>query len=193
MGELGNGLHLARLHQFLILLLQLCHGGSTCSTGTLVAGYVNALDVGELLNRLQHHNHHDGRAVGVGDDATWTHKGILSINFRHDEWHVGIHSESAGIIYHHSTILGDGLCKLLACATTCRSEGDIHILKVIVMLKELHLILLSLEGVLAAGTTLRAKQHQVVHREISLCKYAQELLSYSTACTNNSYFHNSSI
>ena len=28
---------------------------------------------------------------------------------------------------------------------------------------------------------------------ISLCKYAQELLSYSTACTNNSYFHNSSI
>ena len=61
----------------------------------LVAGDMNALDVANLLKRLEHHNHHDSCAVGVGDDATRTVQGILSVTLGHHQGHVVVHAESA--------------------------------------------------------------------------------------------------
>ena len=58
------------------------------------------------------------------------------------------------------------------------------------MLQEFHLIVLSLIVVFSSSRTLRTKQHQLIHWEISLSKDTQEFLTYCTACTNNCYFHN---
>ena len=57
---------------------------------------------------------------------------------------------------------------------------DVDILKVVVMLEQLHRQLLTTECVFGACTTLRAKQHQFVHGEISLIKESQKLLTYGT-------------
>ena len=48
-GELLDGLHLASLHNLLVLLLKLSHSGGTGTGGTLVGGHVDALDVAQLL------------------------------------------------------------------------------------------------------------------------------------------------
>ena len=139
---------------------------------------MDALDVAELLQRLQYDDHHDGGTVGVGDDTTGTVQGILGVALGHHEGHVGIHAESAGIVDHDTAVLRDGLSKLFRRAGTGRCEGDINILEIVVMLEQLHGQLLATEGVLRTGRTLGTKQHQFIHREISLIEQAQELLAY---------------
>ena len=105
--ELLDGLHLARLYQFAILLLQLLHGGGTGTTGTLVRRHANAADVAQLLERLQHDDHHDGGAVRVGNDAAWALAGILSVALGHHEGHIVVHAESTRIVDHHAAVAGD--------------------------------------------------------------------------------------
>ena len=108
-------LHLHRLvvHQLAILLLQLCHGSSACARSALVAGDVYALDVAEMLERLQHYNHHDSGAVRVGDDAARTVQSVLGVALGHNQWHVVAHAESRRVVDHHGAVLGDGLGELL--------------------------------------------------------------------------------
>ena len=48
------------------------------------------------------------------------------------------------------------------------------------MLKQLDGQLLATEGIFCTSTTLRTKQHQFIHREISLVKESQKLLTYGT-------------
>ena len=57
------------------------------------------------------------------------------------------------------------------------------------MLEQFHGELLATEGILSTGRALRAKQHQFVHREISLIKQAQELLANGARGAHNRYFH----
>ena len=110
--ELVDGWLLA-FHQFLVLLLQFSHSSGTSTRSALVACHMDALDVTQLLNRLENHHHHDGSTVGVGNDATRTVEGIGSVALRHHQWHIIIHTEGTGVVNHYSTKLGDVLSKLL--------------------------------------------------------------------------------
>ena len=181
--------HRLAFYQLLILLLQLCHGRCAGTARTLVAGYVNTLDMAQILNWLKNNNHHDGRAVRVRDDAARTDQRILCIALGHDQWHIVVHTERAGVVYHHRAKLCDILSKFLGSSGTSRSERNVNAFEVVAMLQKLNLIFLSAEGVFSSGTTGGTEQHQFVNREISLIQYAQELLPYSTACANNRYFH----
>ena len=147
-GELLHGLHLARLDHLLILLLQFGHGGSTGTRGTLIRRDVDALDVRDILQGLQHYYHHDGRTVGVGNDATGTLQCILGITLGHHQGHIVVHAESTRVINHHGTILGNRLSKLLRRAGTCRGEGNVNVLEVVVVLQQLHGQLLATESIL---------------------------------------------
>ena len=49
--------------------------------------------MGDLLQWLEHHDHHDGGTVRVGDDATRTVQSILCVTLRHHEGHILIHTE----------------------------------------------------------------------------------------------------
>ena len=190
MWELVDMVSLACLDDVLILLLKLSHGCSTSTRSTLVRRNMNLLDMAQVVDRLQYHYHHDGGAVWIGDDVAWTVERILGVYLRHYQWHIVAHTEGAGVVNHHSTILGDSIGKLLRSSTASRCECDIDIFKIIVMLQEFHLIVLSLIVVFSSSRTLRTKQHQLIHWEISLSKDTQEFLTYCTACTNNCYFHN---
>ena len=95
---------------------------------------MDALDVRDVLQWLEYHHHHNCGAVGIGNDATGTVQGIFGIALRHHQGYVVIHTERTGIVNHHSTILGDGFCKLLRRAGSGRGKGNIDVLKVIVVL-----------------------------------------------------------
>jgi len=144
----------------------------------------------QLLDGLQHDNHHDRRAVRIGNDTTWAVQRIFSVDLRHDQRHIIVHAEGAGVVDHHSPIFRYRVCKLLTRSGTGRGKGDIHTFKIIVVLQQFHLIVLTLEIIKASGTTCRAEQHKVIHGEITLSENAQELLSHSAAGTDNSYSHN---
>ena len=189
MGKFLDGLALAGLNDLTILLLQFGHGHGSCAAGALVAGYMDALDVRELFNGLKHNNHHDGGAVGVGNDAAGTVERVLGIALGHNQGHIGVHAEGRAVVNHHSAILGDGLGKLQTGVASGTGEGNVHILEVVVVLQQLYLNLLSTEIIFGAGTAGRAEQHQFVKGEVSLFQHSQELLSYSSAGTYNSYFH----
>ena len=91
----------------------------------------------DVLNALQYHNHHDGGAVWIGNDSLWTNERILGIALGYYEGYVGVHAECRTVVNHHGTVLRDVGCKLLRCATTCRSEGDIYALEVLGVVLEL--------------------------------------------------------
>ena len=169
MWELLNGLHLARLNKFLILLLQLCHGGGTCTRSTLVATDMYLLDMAELVDRVQYDNHHDSCTIRVGNDTTWTVQSVLCVNLWNNQRHVVFLTELAWVVNHHSTILGDGFCKLSWCTTASTCEGDVYILEVIVMLEQFYLVFLTFECIFLTCWTLWTKENEVVHWEVSLC------------------------
>ena len=189
MRELVDSRHLAVLNHLLVLLFQLFHGSRTGSAGTLIAWDVYLLDMAQLVNRVQDHNHHYGGAVRIGNDATRTVQCVLRVYLRNDQRNIIVHAELWAIVDHHGSILGDGVGKLCRRTASCAGESDIDALEVIVMLKFFYCVLLSLERILAAGGTLRAEQQQVINREISLCEDAKELLSHCATGANNSYSH----
>ncbi len=93
MRELLDGLCLAGLHEFLVLLLEFCHRSCTCTRSTLIAGDVDSLDVGKVLDRLEHHYHHDCSTVRIGNDVARTVQCVLSIALRNHQRHIVTHAE----------------------------------------------------------------------------------------------------
>ena len=182
-GGLLAGQHLA------VLFEQFCHGCGTGTAGSLITGHVDAADVADVLQSLQGHYHHDGGAVGVGYDAAGAVLCVLGIALGHYQGHVLVHAECAGVVYHHGTVLGDGLGKLLARAATGAGEGNVHALEVIVVLEEFHFYLLATEGVFGSGAALAAEKQQFVNGEVAFIQNAQEFLTYGTAGAYNRYSH----
>ena len=187
-GELLDGGLLAGKY-LAVLFVEFCHCRCSGTAGSLIAGYVNALDVRQVLQGLQGHDHHDGGAVGVGYDASRTVECILGVAFGHHEGHILVHAEGAGVVYHHGSVLCDGVGKLLACAASGTGEGNIDALEVVVMLQEFHFYLLAPECVFTPCATLAAKEEQFVNGEISLVKHSQEFLPYGTTGAYNSHSH----
>ena len=143
----------------------------------------------EILDRLQGHNHHNGRTVRVCNYSSRPDQSILGIALRHHERHVLVHPERAGVVYHHSTVLRNGIGKFLRSAGSRRYKGIVNALEVIIVLEQPDLILLAPELILCSGTPLRTEEKQFVYGEIPLRKHAEKLLSNGAACADNRYFH----
>ena len=90
----------------------------------------------QIVDGLEHNNHHDSGAVGVGNNATWTVEGILGIHFGNYQGYIVAHTECTRVVDHHGTILGDGFGKLLRGAAACRCKGDVDVFEIVVMLKQ---------------------------------------------------------
>ena len=118
-----------------------------------------------------------------------TIKGIFGIAFGHNQRHILVHSEGAGVVNHHSSVLGDGFGKFFAGAASGAGEGDVNALEVIIVLQKLHLNLFASESVFSSRTPLATEQQQFVNREVSLVQYSQEFLPNGTAGTYNRDSH----
>ena len=106
-------------------------------TGTarcLVSRYMHSFYMRKLFDGFQCDNHLNGCAIRVGNHTTWTIFSISCIYFGHYQGYIGIHTESAGVVDHHSTILGDCFFELLGCSCSGRSESNVYPFKVIVVL-----------------------------------------------------------
>ena len=175
-----------------VLLLQFGHGCCTGTAGSLVAGHVDAADMTDTLQGLEAHDHHDGRAVGVGDDATGSVEGILSVALGHHEGNILVHAECGAVVYHHGAVFGDGFGKVLGGAATGADKSYVYSFEVIVVLQQTDRIVLAAEGISASGAAFAAKQYEFVNREIALIEHTQKFLTYGAAGAHDSYFHNDS-
>ena len=117
-----------------ILFVQFVHGSGTRTTCCLIGRHMHGFYMRKLFDGFQCNYHLDSRTIRVGDNAARTFQCILCIYFRHHQRHIGIHTESAGVVDHHSTILGDCFLELLGCSCTGRSESNVYSFKVIVVL-----------------------------------------------------------
>jgi len=113
----------------------------------------------KLFDGFQRHYHLDSSTVRVGDNTARTVFGVSGIYLGHNQRHIGVHTESAGIVDHHGSVLGNGFGELFRGACACGSESDINPFKVIVVLQEFNLDLFTAEGVFSAGTAFRTEQH----------------------------------
>jgi len=117
-----------------ILLVQFVHSGSTGTAGCLIGRYVHGFYMRKLFDGFQCDNHLDCCTVGVGNDTAWTLQCVFGIYFRHYQRYIRIHTESAGVVDHHSAVFSDGLFELFGCSCTGRGESNVYPFKVIVVL-----------------------------------------------------------
>ena len=117
-----------------ILFVQFVHSSSTRTTCCLIGRHVHGFYMRKLFDGFQCNYHLDSRTIRVGNNATRTFQCIFGIYFRHNQRYIGIHTECAGVVDHHSTILGDYFFEFLGCSCTGRSESNVYPFKVIVVL-----------------------------------------------------------
>ena len=117
-GELLDGDRLTIEH-LAILGLQFLHGCGSRTRCCLIGGNMYLLDMADILDALQYHNHHDSGAVWIGNDSLGTNQCVLGIALGHYEGYVGVHAECRTVVNHHGSILRNVGGKLLRCATTC--------------------------------------------------------------------------
>ena len=100
-------LHLVAVECLARLGEQFVHGYGSGTAGGLIGRHADAADVAQLFDGLQSHDHDDGGAIGVGDDAARAVEGVFGIAFGHNQRHVAVHAESAGVVNHDGPVLGD--------------------------------------------------------------------------------------
>ena len=142
---------------------------------------MDARDVREILDGLEDDHHHDGGTVGIGDDAAGTYESVGGIALGHYERNVGVHAESAGVVDHDRTVLGDGLSELLRSAGSGGSKRNVDILEIVVVLEKLDREILALELVGAAGAARRAEKGKLGDGEIAFFEYLEEFLADGAA------------
>ena len=144
----------------------------------------------EALDGLQGHDHHDGGAVGVGDDAARAVEGIGGVALGHHEGHVFVHAESRRVVDHHCTVFRDVGGKFLRSARACGGEGDVYAPEVFRLVAQfLDGVLLAAKFVLPACAALRAEKQEVVYGKLALRKHAQKFLANGAAGTDDCYVH----
>ena len=94
----------------------------------LVAAGHDALDGTVVVQGVDGHQRDDGGAVGVGDDSlVLLH--VLRIDLRHDQGHIRVHAEGAGVIHEHRARLDDGRGELLGDVVLRRAQHDVYALE----------------------------------------------------------------
>ena len=119
---------------------------------SLVGGYLHVLDVREVVQGLECHDHDDGGAVGVGDDVARGDEGVLTVDLGHHQGHIVVHAEGAAVVDHDAAVLGDGGGELAGGPCAHGDEGDVDVLEVVVVLQEFDDVVLAAESENAART-----------------------------------------
>jgi len=177
--------------QFGILSHQFVHGCRTGAARRLIGRNADAADMRQVLDSLQRNDHLNRRAVRVGNDPARRIDSVFRIHFGHDQRNVRVHAKRARIVDHQRAVLRNRLGKLLGSACPGRDEGYVYALEIVVMSQQAHPDLFSPERIDASRAPLGAEQQQLVRRKIPLLEHFQQLLTDSSARSDNRNFHNS--
>ena len=137
-----------------ILLFEFFHRHCARSACRLVCGNVYTLNVADVLKRFQHHNHHNGRAVGVCNNSTGTVERVLGVALRHNKWHITVHAERTRIVNHHRPVFGNVAGKVLRHSAAGRCKGNVYALEIVVVLQKFHFIFLAAKNIFVSRAAL---------------------------------------
>ena len=125
---LGEDLWLGRIgdEDALGLVPQLVHRFLARAGHRLIGGDDHALDLGEIVQRLQHHDELRGRAIRVGDDVLLGEaRHGVGVHFRHDERNVGVVAPAGGIVDDDAALRADPWAPLLGDGRARRHQGEV--------------------------------------------------------------------
>ena len=131
------------------------------------------------------HQRDDGGAVGVGDDAVVLER-IAGVDLRHDERHIRVKAEGAGIVHKHRARSFDGGGKALCDVVFRRAEHDVHAFKrrVAGFLDD---DFPPCKGNGLARAARACKQAQLCNGEVALGKHFDHLLPDGARCAEDGY------
>ncbi len=148
------------------LLLEFLDGLGAGARNRLIGGNHDALDPHLVMDGLQGHQHLDGGAVGVGDDAALLVLGDgVGVDLGHHQGDLGVHAEGAGIVHHHRARGGGGRRELERPVAAGRKERHVDAGEG-VLGQLLNSDLLAAKGKFLAHRALRGEQAQFLDREI---------------------------
>ena len=186
----GLDIHVLTLLQGLDLVFQLRHTGNAGAGNGLVGGGDHALDGGDGIEGIDGGDGDDGGAVGIADDALVVLH-ILGVDLGNDQGHVGVQTESGGVIHKNRAGLDDGGGKLLGDVVLGGTQDDIHALEGgIAGFPDGHILTPELQGL--TGGPGRGQGDQLTHGEIPLFQNSHHLLAHRTGGTkdgNSVLFH----
>src|SRR5262249_50195393 len=91
------------------LVVQRVHADLTVAGDRLVGGADQLTEAVLAVQRGERHDHGERGAVRVGDDALRTVAYLLRVDLGHDQRHIGVHPERAGVVDRdHATGGRDG-------------------------------------------------------------------------------------
>ena len=166
----------------LVLLLEFFHGDGACATCTLVRRNVDLLDVRNLFDRVEHHNHHDGRAVRVRNDAlaaifSLVELDVFGVHFGHDQRDLRVHAEETRVVHHHGAVLdGDG-GEFLGNRGTGGAEHQVNTLEGI-LVQNFALEGFALELEFLARAALGGEELEALQREVAFLEDGEDFLAH---------------
>ena len=173
------------VHNGAHLVLKLGDAVLTAAGNSLVAAGHDGLQTILQVQRIQSHQGDDGGAVRVGDNVTGVVESGLAVDFRHYQRHIGVLTESGGVVHHHATgSTGDG-GKLAGNIATGSKERNVHIAEGISR-QLLHREHLTTECNLFTGRTMRGQKFQRGQREIAGLKAGKNLDAHRTGGAHDS-------
>ena len=172
--------HFATLSISLGLVGELVNALLASARNSLVGGNNNTFNASQIIERLQSHNHDNGGAVGVGNNALML-QNILRVNLGHNQRYLRVHTEGAGVIDNHSASLHSVGSKLLRDAAASK-ESNINAFKGILG-SLLHGIGFAHELNFLACATSGSQKTELCKREVTLFDEFQEFATNSTSST----------
>ena len=170
-------LHLTALAVSLGLIGELVNALLTGAGNSLIGRNDDTFNACQVIQRLQCHNHNNGRAVRVGNNALVL-QDVLGVNLRHNQRHFGVHTEGAGVINNNGTGFHSVRSKFLGNATACE-QSNINALEG-VLGGLLHSICFAHKFNLLACAALGSQQTQFCKWEVSFFNKLQKFSTNST-------------
>ena len=183
----GPGLVRLALELRLDLLGKLPHARHARAADGLVGGGYHGLDGAGLSEGRHGHQRDDGGAVGVRDDAFMPFR-VLGVDLRHDQGHVLLQPEGAGIVHEHGPRVQDVRCEPHGDVVLRRAQNQVEALeRVFLRLGDGHRLPLIQDGL--AGAPGAGQGPEALHGEVPLRQNLQHLLAHRAGGSQDAYVH----
>ena len=140
------------------------------------------------MQRLQCHQHLDGRAIGIGDDASLLElRDRLRIHLRHDERNIFVVTKLRSVVDHDTT--GSRRFRRINSRdlAACGEQADIGISKIKgVDVDHRHLLAIELDRLTERAVA--CKRKQLGDREFALLEHLDHRVAHESGCTEYRYF-----
>ena len=149
----------------------------------LIGGDHHAADAHGVMDGLEGHQHLDGGAVGVGDDALMAFQ-VFGVHFGDDQGAAVVHAPLGGVVHHHTAGMGGMGSEFFGSAAAGGEDGDVDTFEDI-FLQFLHHQLVIAERHLGPGGTGRGESTHFRGRELAIVQGFQHFTAHGARGAHN--------